>query len=189
MARPRPTQPVKLICGLLSGDPDLLRRAKQLLRQTLGPIDLESAIWPFFQTDYYAEEMGPDLKRQFVSFDRPINPEEAANIKHETNALEERIAEDCAGLDVPRPVNLDPGYIDLGKLVLMTTKDNAHRVYIGQHMYAEVTLRYGAGTWHVWPWTYADYHQEHYHAFFTQVRERLREQRRRLPEALGEESL
>lgn len=187
MARPRPTQPVKLICGLLGGDPDLLRRAKQLLRQTLGTIDLESEIWPFFQTEYYKEEMGTDLKRQFVSFDKPVPPDAMAGIKHETNAIEERIAEQCGGLELTRPVNLDPGYIDLGKLVLATTKDNAHRVYIGQNMYAEVTLRYGAGGWHIWPWTYPDYHQQHYHEFFTRVRERLREQRRQTPEFFGKE--
>ena len=145
MARPRAPQPVKLFCGLLSGDPDLLQRAKQLLRRRVGPIDLESEIRTFDQTEYYLDEMGPDLKRQFVCFDAPSHPDALAGIKHETNAIEDEIAHQCAALELPRPVNLDPGYIGLGKLVLATTKDNSHRIYIGQDMYAEVTLRYMDG--------------------------------------------
>ncbi len=91
MARPRAPQLIKLFCGLLSGDVDLLQRARQLLRRRLGPTDLVSEIWPFEQTDYYAEEMGPDLKRQFVSFARPTPPDALAGTKHETNAIEEDI--------------------------------------------------------------------------------------------------
>ena len=178
MARPRAAQPVKLICGLLSGDIDLLQRARQLLARRVGTIDLESDVWPFDQTDYYRQEMGPDLKRAFVSFAQPRSPNVLAEIKHETNALETEIAEQCLGLDMPRPVNLDPGYIDLGKLVLATTKDRSHRVYIGQRMYAEVTLQFVGGAWQSWPWTYPDYRQPEYHEFFMRVRDELRRQRR-----------
>jgi len=186
MARPRAAQPVKLICGLLSGDRDLLQRAKQLLKRRFGTIDLESDIWPFYQTDYYEEEMGADLKRQFVSFAETVDPAVLADAKHGANAIEEAIAHQCGGLDVARPVNLDPGYIDLDKLVLASTKTNSHRIYIGQNMYAEVTLAYADGGWKLWPWTYPDYHREEYHEYFTMLRERLRKQRRELPDTFGE---
>lgn len=186
MARPRVPQPVKLICGLLSGDVDLLKRARQLLVRRFGPVDLGSDIWSFDQTDYYQEEMGPDLKRLFLSFAQPRSPDALAEIKHETNAIEEQIGEQCLGLDVPRPVNLDPGYVDLGKLVLATTKDRSHRVCIGQRMYAEVTLHFRDGHWQPWPWTYPDYRRLEYHEFFARVRERLRAQRRELERASDE---
>lgn len=182
MARPRAPQPVKLICGLLGADLGLLRRARQLLTRRFGPADLESDIWPFARTDYYQEEMGPDLKRLFLSFDGLTPPDALAGIKLETNAIEAQIAEQCSGLGFARPVNLDPGYVDLAKLVLATTKDRSHRIYIGQQMYAEVTLHFVEGRWQTWPWTYPDYRQAHYHEFFRRVRERLREQRRRLHE-------
>jgi hypothetical protein len=185
MARPRPPQPVKLICGLLGGDVDLLRRARQLLVRRFGATDLESDIWPFDQTDYYAEEMGPELRRWFLSFETLMPPDALAGTKHEANAVEEMIAEQCLPLGIPRPVNLDPGYVDLGKLVLATTKDRSHRVYIGQRMYAEVTLHWAEGRWQSWPWTYPDYCQPHYHGFFVQVRERLRQQRREREAAAG----
>lgn len=185
MARPRAPQPVKLICGLLSGDIDLLRRARQLLVRRFGPVDLESDVWSFEETDYYEEEMGPDLKRLFLSFERPSHLDALAGIKHETNAIEEKIAEQCLALEIPRPVNLDPGYVDLGKLVLATTKDRSHRIYIGQRIYAEVTLHFMNGRWQTWPWTYPDYRRAEYHEFFTRVRERLRAQRRERAESSG----
>lgn len=168
---------VKLIVGLLANDADLLRRCAQLLKKNYGDIDFTSDIWPFSQTSYYEHTMGLDLKRQFVTFTELMSPDQLVAIKRDTNAIEEKIAAE-AFADVPRPVNIDPGYLHLGKLVLASTKDNAHRIFIGAGIYAEPTLRYSDGAWHIWPWTYPDYHHENYHAFFMQVRTRLAEQLR-----------
>lgn len=177
MGQTRSPKPVKLFAGLLSGDPDLLLRARQLLTRSFGPVDLEAGPWPFTQTDYYEPEMGCDLQRRFVSFVTLIPPGQLADIKHETNLIEEQIADQCLLADVSRPVNIDPGYVDLSKLVLGTTKDGSHRIYIGHGMYAEVTLQYADGGWKTLPWTYPDYREEAYHAFFVQLRQRLREDR------------
>lgn len=177
MGIPRPPAPVVLLVGLLSGDPDLLRRARQLLSRRFGPIQHESPLWPFEATDYYAAEMGTGLQRGFASFAQLIAPDHLVEVKHETNALEAQIAEQCLQPDLARPVNIDPGYIDLSKLVLASTKDSGHRVCIGRNLYAEVTLRYQHGAWHTLPWTYPDYARPEYHAFFTRVRAGLRQQR------------
>jgi len=189
MARPRPAKPVKLIAGLLGGDVDLLRRARQKLAHEFGPVDLESELWPFDRTDYYEAQMGPGLQRQFLSFARLIRPDALAEIKCRTNRLEQQIADDCQPLGYPRPVNIDPGYLDLAKLVLATTKDRSHRVYLGEGIYAEVTLHYADGAWRPWPWTYPDYHKPEYHAFFARVRACYRDQRaelERLMETAGD---
>ncbi len=178
MGKPRPARLVKLLVGLLSGDPDLLRRARQLLVRRFGPVDAESDVWPFDQTDYYQDEMGPGLQRCFLGFTQLIPPDQLVEIKRETNAIEETIAADCAPLDIPRPVNIDPGYIDLTKLVLATTKDRGHRIYLGSGIYAEVTLMYAQGTWQVLPWTYPDYRRAEYHAFFSRLRAQLHQQQR-----------
>ncbi len=180
MGRPRVVLPVKLFCGLLSADADLLGRARQLLGKRYGPVDLESPTWPFTQSDYYRDEMGPELLRRFVSFERLARPEDLAAIKLHSNEIESRMADDCALLDVSRPVNIDPGYVDLAKVVLATTKDRSHRICIGQRIFAEVTLYRHEGTWQASPWTYADYREPHYHEFFTRLRDRLHEQRRLL---------
>jgi hypothetical protein len=180
MARPRPAQPVKLMVGLLSGDLDLFRRARQLLAHDYGPVDLASDVWPFDETSYYEAEMGPKLRRCFLSFERLIRPDQLAEIKRQTNELEQRIADDCLQPDCPRPVNLDPGYLDLARLVLATTKDRSHRIYLNLGIYAEVTLHYSEGAWQPWPWTYPDYRKPEYHAFFERVRECYRVQRSQL---------
>lgn len=173
MATPRPGQPVKLIVGLLGTDADLLRRARQSLVRDFGDVDLESDLWPFDQTDYYEAEMGPDLQRWFLSFERLIQPEHLAEIKLRTNDIEQQIADDCSLPTCRRPVNLDPGYLTLAKLVLATTKDRSHRIYQHSGIYAEVTLHYTQGTWQCWPWTYPDYRRPEYHSFFQRVRRAL----------------
>ena len=72
-------------------------------------------------------------------------------------------------------VNLDPGYLTTAKLVLATTKDFGHRVYLRDGIYAESTLHYIDGRWEPWPWTYPDYAGPRYHAFFERVRERFKQ--------------
>ncbi len=176
MATPRPAAKVKLIVGMLSNDTDLLDRAAHLLTKQFGPVDLPSRLWPFETTDYYQAEMGPKLKRQFICFTELIHPERLAEIKRITNDLEARICDDLLLSRQSRPVNLDPGYIGLSKLVLATTKDHAHRIYLQRGIYAEVTLKFEHDAWRPWPWTYPDYAAPSYHDFFNKVRDRLRQQ-------------
>lgn len=183
----RPARKVKLICGMISADADLMRRAGALLGRQFGEIEGESEVWPFDATDYYEAEMGTELKRTFVSFTRLIDPGQIGRIKRETNELEAELCRHAAAPPEFRVVNLDPGYIGIGKLVLATTKDYSHRIYIGDGIYAEVTLHWRGNRWEAWPWTYPDYASERYQAFFTQVRERLREQISELPPAAPRE--
>jgi len=170
----RPPRRVNFICGILTGDEDLAARAIQLLKRQIGPIDEVSETWPFDATDYYEPEMGEALKRQFVAFAHLGDPVELPHLKVLTNDLETRIARDLALPELPRPVNLDPGYLTLSKLVLATTKDYSHRVYLRDGIYAESTLHYHDGRWQAWPWTYPDYADGRYHGFFTRVREHLK---------------
>ena len=104
-----------------------------------------------------------------------IDPGELADIKHKTNQIEQKLA-DKLETDLPRPVNLDPGVIEPSKLVLATTKNYSHRIYIGKQMYAEVTLIFDRGSWQSLPYTYPDYKLANYHNFFSKVRTRLLEQ-------------
>ena len=84
------------------------------------------------------------------------------------NSLEKGLAD--AQYAVPRPINIDPGYVTPAKLVLATTKDRAHRIYLGRGIYAEVTLTYAKKAFQSMPWTYPDYRSEPYRRFFEQVR-------------------
>ncbi len=145
-----------------------------------GPIAHESPAFEFTETDYYEATMGPGLRKIFFAFDRSIDPGELAEIKRTTNGWEEEYAA-LGNHPEPRPLNLDPGYLSLGKLVLGSTKDFAHRIYLSQGIYAEVTLQYKHRRWQHHEWTFADYRREDYQRFFTECRDRLRRQIREKP--------
>ncbi len=179
MWAPKEPKPAKLIIGLLAADERCLKAAVDRLVGCFGRVDLASEIWNFDQTPYYQKEIGPTILRQFVSLERLVNPGVLAAVKHRTNGLEQELAASLA-LSVPRPVNLDPGLIEASKLVLATTKNYSHRIYVGDRMYAEVTLTFDKGHWEPMPYTYPDYRLACYHEFFGRVRNRLVEQLRSL---------
>jgi len=168
MGTPHEPLPVKPIAGLLAASHELLAEARAALAECFGPIDAASAIesWEF---DGYRGEMGAAIWRQYVAFAATMAPEELVARKLQANELEERWRR--AG---GRLVNVDPGYVDLNKLVLASTKDAGHRVYLGRGIYAEATLRFEHGSFVAFPFTYPDYAGNAARAFFTQVREAFR---------------
>jgi hypothetical protein len=170
-------KPVKLIVGILASDERCLAAARDAVFASFGPADLVSEAWPFTQTDYYADELGPHVLRQFVSMEELAHPGDLAEIKHRTNTIEQQLAAALA-TPYPRPVNLDPGAIEPSKLILASTKNFAHRIYIGRKMYAEVTLVFDKGQWRSLPYTFPDYHRPEYLEFFSLVRSRLVQQLR-----------
>lgn len=171
--------PVKLFAGILAADRDSLSAGVEAVQDNFGKADLLSDVWPFTQTDYYRQETGENILRQFVSLEKLRSPGELAEIKHRTNSIEKELA-GRLNVSVPRPVNLDPGIIEPSKLVLATTKNYSHRIYIGKKIYAEVTLLYYKGSWRAFDYTYDDYRQQCYFDFFSKVRARLCEQLREL---------
>lgn len=142
------------------------------LEGLFGPVDMESSLIPFSFTDYYLPELGPDLKRKFLSFGSLIHPKRLAEIKSLTNELERRFQRQKG----KRGINIDPGYLEAGKLVLATTKNQQHRIYLGKGIYAEVTLRFRKGRFEPWEWTYPDYRSRAYIDFFTKARKLYLEQ-------------
>lgn len=168
-------KPAKLIIGILASNYQCLHTAAELVTSKLGEADFTSEVWPFDKTDYYKDQTGPRILRKFLSIERLIDPGRLAKIKLRTNKLEQKLAKTLA-IPLPRPVNLDPGIIEPSKLVLATTKNYSHRIYIGRNMYAEVTLTYDKGRWQPLDHTYPDYRQQCYFDFFEKVRTRLLEQ-------------
>ena len=164
--------PVLLLMAAFSRHDDALQWARRRAVQRFGVVAQDSPIFPFTETDYYHASMGPDLHKVFFAFTDLIDPGRLADIKHETNTWEEEYAA-LGEHGEPRPLNLDPGYVTLGKLVLASTKDHAHRMYIGRGIYAEVTLRYQHHRWLHHPWTYPDYQRDDYQQFFSQCRDYL----------------
>lgn len=156
MASPRPPTPLLLVVAAFSKYATVLTSAADLLEAEFGPIGLASIPYDFVQTRYYEPAMGTNLRKCFFAFERLVDPSRLPAIKLLTNELETRVANDGTH-DVERPLNLDPGLLALGKFMLATTKDQAHRIYLRDGIFAEVTLRFQAGSFEPWPWTYADY--------------------------------
>ncbi len=180
MGTPNLPQPVKFLMGLLAADTALFAQAATRLEAAYGRIDLESPVFPWETTDYYRAEMGDRLLRHFVAFEQLMMPEDMIRLKLEANELE-RVFAAPPGPASPRRVNLDPGYIDTMKLVLASTKAQAHRLYLSQGIYAEVTLLYHHATYHPFVYTYADYRWPETHAFLKRVRAKyLKQLRERL---------
>ncbi len=162
-----------LILAAFSRHEAALQWAAARATETWGPVALESPLFEFNETAYYQPTMGPGLRKRCWSFLRPLDPAELPRIKLQTNDWEAEYAA-AAGHPEPRPLNLDPGYLTLAKLVLASTKDFAHRIYLGQGVYAEVTLSYKHHGWRHHEYTFPDYRRKDYQRFFTACRELLR---------------
>ncbi|HHP51034.1 MAG TPA: DUF4416 family protein [Moorella mulderi] len=175
MGKIREVLPVKIFCGLLYREEAVRIRAQRCLEEHWGEVDLEAGPFPFSFTDYYFQEMGGDLKKYFLGFRDLKSPEDSCLWKLFTNSLEEKFSRDGR-----RAVNLDPGYIDSAKVVLFSTKNFYHRIYLGKGIYGEVTLYYSKGEYRCFPWTYPDYRTPEYINFFTKLRELYHQQLRAL---------
>ncbi|MFZ5800008.1 MAG: DUF4416 family protein [Candidatus Omnitrophota bacterium] len=157
--------PVKLIMGLISQNPNEFLQIEAALCRHYGEIDFRSRILPFDFTDYYAKEMGKHLKRRFIGFKRLTSPEKLARVKLTTNQIESRRS--AAGR---RRINIDPGYLTSAKLVLATTKDFSHRIYLKKGIFAEITLGFSRQSFRAFAWTYPDFRSKEYIAIFNQLR-------------------
>jgi len=184
MAQIRPLDPVLLLVAAFSRYPDILDRGRADLVEAFGPVVFSSLPYEFTQTKYYEATMGADLKKHFLVFQNLVSGDSLAKIKIQTNEMEQALA-GAAAYPEPRPINLDPGFLTLGKFMLATTKDQGHRIYLRDGIFAEVTLRFEGGAFHPWPWTYADYRQPSVLAFMREARELYR---RRLQEVKSREA-
>ena len=164
---PRDPHPVKLFIGMLSQDAALFDQLKEELQKIFGSVDMESPVWSWEHTEYYSKEMGTGLKRQFIFFHELINPEAIPGIKLKTIEFEKQYLNENDG----RRINLDPGYLDSAKIVLVSTKDYSHRIYLGKGIYGEVTLIYSGKDYQILPFTYPDFRTSEYLDIFRKARE------------------
>jgi hypothetical protein len=164
--------PVLLVIAASARYVETLEWARTRCIDHHGPIALASDAFDFTETEYYADTMGADLKKRFLAFERLIDPAALPDIKRQTNEWEAEYAA-LAHHAESRPLNLDPGYITPAKLVLASTKDHAHRIYLRDGIYAEITLAYRARRWQPREWTYPDYRRVDFQDFFTQCRNHL----------------
>ena len=163
----RSSHTVKLFASSLVSDRRLLPEIEKRLVQAFGSIDHRSVMLPFDGTDYYSDEMGKTIDRMFFSFENLIEAGELPDAKRHAQALEQEYRDASTG---GHRVNIDPGYLEQVKVVLASTKNFYHRIYLGQGVFGETTMHYRGKCYQFFPWTYPDYKSKDYLDFFLKVR-------------------
>lgn len=172
--------PVILFIGMIAGNQELFDLASIELKKAFGKIAYQSPIYPWDHSGYYKDEMGRDLKRRFIFFTKPIMPDRISDIKGETNRIEGFFLLEGDG-KIKRMINIDPGYMNMAKIVLATTKDFSHRIYLRDGIYSEVTLIYNGNSYQSLPYTFPDFRSETYINLFNGVRNDLRSLLKHIP--------
>jgi hypothetical protein len=168
MGELRSVEPSCLLIGVLCKNPDVLTKYMERVNEFGAPL-FTSPVIPFDYTDYYTPTMGTPLFRRFYLYPPTFARERLPDVKLRTNQLEQEAAR-ALDLGVERPLNLDPGYLSPSKLVLASTKDHAHRIYLRDGIHAEVTLYYQNKSYRSRPWTFPDYASDAYIRLFNEIR-------------------
>ncbi len=174
MGDTRPHPPVARFLAAFSRYEPALDWARNRMVEAWGPIEAESQAFEFIETEYYEKSMGMGLRKVLFTFRELVDPEMLVDCKLLTNQWEEQFATE---FDCPesRPLNLDPGYVTEAKLILASTKDRDHRIYLSRGIFAENTLFFRSGQWQARPWTYPDYQRADYQEFLIETRQFLRQ--------------
>jgi uncharacterized protein DUF4416 len=176
VAPPRGHPPIQLFIALLTRDLQIMEEVERRLASEYGAVEDRTEIFLFTFPGPFKREMGEDLKKQVLCFSELLPVEKFPDVKAFTNDLEWEYREHD-----PHPrrlINLDPGYLSLSKVVLASTRNYSHHVYLRDGVYGELLLRYHRGALRNLPWTYADYRSHLVHTFFSRARERYHAQLR-----------
>jgi hypothetical protein len=175
MATPGPSPTGLLFYGLTAPRQELslIEEVSKKIQSHRGELLAELEPFSFSDlTDYYAKEMGEDLVKKFLLFRRPINLENTASLKKDSNALEKLYLSKSGK---SRKINIDPGVLTLFNFCLLTAKGFSHRIYLGEGIYIEVTLRAIRGKLRFFEWTYPDYKTKNSINFLEFGRQRLKQ--------------
>jgi hypothetical protein len=162
-------EPVLLFVSTLYCSEDRFNNSKKTLEKHFGDILFISPSLPWDYSSYYKDEIGWPLFRQFIFFKNLIDPGLLVDIKLKSNEIESTLSGDSK-----RCINLDPGYLTLSKVVLASTKNYAHRLYLGKGIYGEITLIYRDDTYHPHLYTYRDYQDKTHIDIFINARAMLK---------------
>lgn len=171
MGIPQDFEREKLIIGVIFSDEKIHEEVISILTEKFGEIEDISEEYSFSDdfSSYYDDELGGKGRRIIYSFKETVDPELQAEIKEYTNDIENRYS---------RRINLDPGFINTGRLLLATTKAIGHRIPLKRGIYTELTLFWARGKWQKLPWTYRDYQTERVQKFITRVRNKYLKERK-----------
>lgn len=157
--------PVKYLAAVLTNDDALRDHVIHNLADFFGQQDFVGEWHPFNLTNFYAAEMGDNLKRCFVSFEKLMEPELLYKAKIWCMKVEDTFRENGN-----RRINIDPGYIDYYKVVLASGKYGGHKIAITKGCWADFIMMYHKGTWQPMPWCFPDFATGAYDKDLTEMR-------------------
>ena len=169
MGKIKAAEPALLFVSTLYSSSDIFNYSKEILEKNFGDILFISPSLPWEYSSYYKDEIGWPLFRQFIFFKNLIDPELLTDIKLKTNEIESALSSEGK-----RRINFDPGYLTLSKVVLASTKNYSHRIYLGKGIYGEITLIYREGIYSPHLFTYRDYQDKTHIDIFMKARETLK---------------
>jgi len=170
MSRTKKPDPVKLLLSIIYNDSEAAEACTKSMIDEYGPSDYNTRELGFKNVSYYEKEMGSPLVRRFFFFKQLVDPGSLPDIKLFTNSLEAEYEKD--GM---RTVNLDPGYMSMGNLVLASCKFVGHRPYIRDGIYADLALIYECGTFKKLKWSYPDYASPEMIDYLNRIRQAYKE--------------
>ncbi len=170
MGKPGLPKNVLLFVATLYKEKENYYIALKSLVELFGEVFFESSPKKWEYSNYYTPELGSPIFRRFIFFKKLISEGDIASIKLKTNRIEEELS-----VNGKRKINLDPGYISTAKLVLTTTKDYSHRIYLKDGIYGEITLIYKNKTFCPALNTYKDYTNQEYIKLFNFARKLYKE--------------
>jgi hypothetical protein len=156
---------VKKILALLvpRGNDAVFDDVKKRLAEVWGEPQRISQLFPFVWTNYY-EDIALELDRCFFSYPGLYPSSSLPDWKLQSCKIE-------LATGTARRVNLDPGALDGARLVLASTKGQAHRIYLRDGIFAEVTLCRRKGKWENFFYTFPDFKSGVYDLWLETIRE------------------
>lgn len=175
MGELKKNQKIQPFVAIMYQDDEIYDRAYKKAIERFGePIGI-SKEYNFSEiTSYYEKEFGKELKKRMLVFAQSQPLQDFHKTKLWSNNLELELSSNGKNRDV----NIDPGYLGLSKLVLFSTKNYSHRIYINDGIFAEVTLIYEYSEFQVQSWTYPDYSAGENLSFLEKMREKLKNRAR-----------
>ena len=144
--------PARLVISAIYREERNFEEAVPRVSAAVGPVRPAGGRLPFDFTGYYGKEMGAPLFRRFLAAENAVPRGALPAAKVAMESIEREMAEGGR-----RTVNLDPGLLTAENFILATGKNYAHRIYLGNGVFADLTLVYRKGEFHPLPWTYPDY--------------------------------
>jgi hypothetical protein len=144
---------------------------RHALEELFGPEVLQTEIFPFNHTDYYNEKMFLPLYKYFASYNIVESPANLALYKRLLVDIEKALSKENK-----RTVNIDVGYIALEKIVVASTKNFSHRIYLGEGIHGDLQFLRSGNKYKAQDWTFPDYKQNFVLKFFENTRNFLIEQ-------------